>query len=134
MLGGVFSGLGMAAAGQLVRLVLRGAESLSDFSAATLLGPHSWSKLVHLEIEGAQVRTPACLRTLLLSHVWPMLPHMLAGEQTAFSSDCMHPAVRQRLKLAVIGSTMVPQAGATCPLVAWLRGTGLHTPELVLAG
>lgn len=51
----------MAAAGQLVRLVLRGADSLSDFSAATLLGPYAWNKLTHLEIEGAQVRTASRL-------------------------------------------------------------------------
>jgi hypothetical protein len=61
VLGCVCSSLGMAAAGQLVRLVLRGADSLSDFSAATLLGPYAWNKLAHLEIEGAQVRTASRL-------------------------------------------------------------------------
>ncbi len=63
VLGCVFTGLGLAGAGQLVRLVLRGARSLSDLSAATLLGPYSWSKLTHLEIEGAEVRTASFSRT-----------------------------------------------------------------------
>ena len=55
VLGSSFSGLGMAVGGQLVRLVLRGAGTLSDLPAATLLGPFSWNRLTHLEIEGAEV-------------------------------------------------------------------------------
>jgi hypothetical protein len=48
--------LGGAVSGQLCRLVLRGAGTLADLPAATLLGPYTWGKLTHLEIQGAEVR------------------------------------------------------------------------------
>lgn len=51
--------LGVAVSGQLCRLVLRNAGCLMDLSAATLLGPHTWSKLTHLEVHGAEVRARA---------------------------------------------------------------------------
>lgn len=51
--------LGVAVSGQLCRLVLRNAGCLMDLSAATLLGPYTWSKLTHLEVHGAEVRERA---------------------------------------------------------------------------